>query len=235
MHASAKHFLALAFAATLAACANPRHADDVTGSVPDDYRLRHPVTVTSGHETMDLLPGGGPAGLTDRQVGDIQAFADKWRKAGRGPITIEVPTGGAADIASARSAKEIRRIFAVMGIPHRASVVTTYPAEGPGHLAPVRLEYPVLEAKVPHPCGQWPDDMGYSDPGSSNRNRTSWNFGCATQQNLAASVEDPEDFIRPRSEDPPSATRRADVLRKYGKGEATATSSAVSVEGTTGN
>jgi pilus assembly protein CpaD len=111
-----------------------------------------------------------------------------------------------------------------MGISGRAVSTQRYAADGPEHLAPVRLEFPVLEAKVPHECGQWPDDSGFSDPGASNRNQSQWNYGCAYQQNLAAQVEDPEDFIRPRSESPPSATRRSTVLEKYGKGEATPTS-----------
>lgn len=221
MRAPLKHIAALALTAGLAACAGSKQ--DITGSVPDDYRDRHPVVVTAGAETIDLLPGGGPGGLTDRQVGDIQSFGAKWREKGRGPITIEVPTGGAADRASAHAAREVRRIFSAMGIPQKATIVRTYPADGPGHLAPVRLEFPALQAKVQHACDQWPEDLGYGDPMSSNRNRSYWNFGCATQQNLAAQVEDPEDFIRPRAEDPPSATRRSDVIRKYSKGDATPT------------
>lgn len=230
MRPSLKHIAALAFASGLAACSSPRQ--DITGSVPDDHRDRHPVVVTAGSESIDLLPGGGPSGLTDRQVGDIQAFGAKWREKGRGPIAIEVPTGGAADRASAHASREIRRILGAMGIQKKAILVRSYPADGPDHLAPVRLEYSVLEAKVPHRCDQWPEDMGYGDPASSNRNASSWNFGCASQQNLAAMVDDPEDFIRPRAEDPPSATRRADVIKKYSKGEATPTSNTVNVGNT---
>jgi pilus assembly protein CpaD len=231
MRPSLKHVAAIALAAGLAACANPK-GGDITGSLPDDYRDRHPVVVTAGAETMDLLPGGGPGGLTDRQVGDVQSFAAKWREKGRGPITVEVPTGGASDRASGHAAKEIRRILAAMGIAKKSTFVRTYPADGPDHLAPVRLGYQALKAKVPHACDQWPEDLGYGDPTSSNRNQSYWNFGCATQQNTAAMVEDPEDFIRPRAEDPPSATRRNDVLTKYSKGQPTATSGEVAVEGT---
>jgi pilus assembly protein CpaD len=231
MRAPFKHIAALALVAGLAACASPEQRD-FTGSIPEDYRDRHPVVVTAGAEVIDLLPGGGPGGLTDRQVGDVQAFGGKWREKARGPITVEVPTGGASDRASAHAAREIRRIFLAMGVPEKAVVIRKYPADGPGHLAPVRLEFPVLEAKVPHACDQWPEDLGYGDPTSSNRNRSYWNFGCATQQNLAATVEDPEDFIRPRAEDAPNATRRSDVIRKYQKGEATPTANSVDVSST---
>lgn len=219
MRAPFKHIAALAFTAGLAACSTAKPI--ITGSIPDDYRDRHPIVVTTGPDSIDLLPGGGPGGLTDRQVGDVQAFGARWREKGRGPIIVEVPTGGAADGASAHASREIRRILGVMGIASKSVVTRKYAADGPDHLAPVRLQFSALQAKVPHECGQWPDDLGYGDPLSSNRNQSYWNFGCAQQQNLAAMVEDPEDFIRPRAEDPPSATRRADVLRKYSKGEST--------------
>lgn len=231
MRPSLKHLAALGLALGLAACANPK--GEITGSIPDDYRDRHPVIVTAGAETIDLLPGGGPGGLTDRQVGDVQSFAGIWREKGRGPITVEVPTGGAADRASSHAAKEIRRILGAMGISKKQVIVRSYPADGPDHLAPVRIGYQALQAKVPHRCDQWPQDLGFGDPTSSNRNASYWNFGCATQQNLAATVEDPEDFIRPRAEDPPSATRRNTVITKYAKGDATATASETSVSGMT--
>ena len=219
----AKAPLALAVVLSVAGCASRN--DDITASIPDDYRLQHPINVTRGLATIDLLPGGGPGGLTDRQVGDIQAFGADWKKRGRGRLSILVPVGAGAvtDGQSTRAAKEIRRIFTAMGIPAKSFATERYPADGPGHLAPVRLEFPILEARLPQECGQWPDDAGYSQPGKNNENRSMWNYGCSTQQNLAAQVEDPEDFIRPRSEDPASAARRATVLQKYRKGESTLT------------
>lgn len=210
-------------ALALGACSSPK--DDITGSLPDDYRLRHPINVTRGLANLDLLPGGGPGGLTDRQVGDIQFFGSDWQRRGRGPLTIQMPAGGdpVSSKQSAYAGKEIRRIFAAMGIPEKSVRTMTYPSNGPAHLAPVRLEFPVLEARLPHECGQWPDDVGYSPQSGGLENRQYWNFGCANQQNLAAQVEDPEDFIRPRAETAASATRRTDVIRKYGKGEPTVT------------
>lgn len=219
----ARSLLTLALLLSVAGCAGTQ--EDITGSLPDDYRVRHPINVTRGTATLDLLPGGGPGGLTDRQVGDIQEFARDWQKRGRGRIAVQVPQGGdpVTDRQSGYAAKEIRRVLAGMGIASRDVVTERYPADGPQHLAPVRLEYPVLQAKVPHECGQWPDDFGYTDPGASNLNRSQYNYGCAYQQNLAAQVEDPEDFIRPRSEDPAHATRRSTVIDKYGQGQATPT------------
>jgi pilus assembly protein CpaD len=215
--------LIAALALSLGGCATSD--PEITGSLPDDVQTRHPINVTRGLATMDLLPGGGPSGLTDRQVGDIYAFAIDWQKRGRGKLTIQVPRGAdrVTDTQSAHAAREIRRILTINGVPGAAVATVNYPADGPGHLAPVRMEFPILEARVPHPCGQWPGDIGYSDPEESNRNRQDWNFGCAYQQNLAAQVEDPEDFIRPRAESSAWAARRTTVIGKYGKGESTTT------------
>ncbi len=211
-------------ALALSACAAPRQGD-VTGSLPDNVASQHPIHVTRGMATLDLLPGGGPGGLTDRQVADLQEFGRDWRKRGRGQLVIQVPVGGdpVTDRQSAAGEREMRRALAAMGISGRAVRTERYPADGPGHLAPVRLEFPVLEARLPHECGQWPEDVAYGDPARNFENRSYRNFGCAYQQNFAAQIEDPEDLIRPRAETPASATRRSDVIRKFGKGEPTVT------------
>lgn len=217
--------LSLLAVLTLSAAGCASKNEDITASIPDDYRIRHPINVTRGLASIDLLPGGGPNGLTDRQVADIQSFGIDWQKRGRGKIAILVPKGAdpVTQKQSAYAAREIRRIFTINGIPSSAVSTLSYAAEGPSHLAPVRLEFPVLEAKLPHPCGQWPKDVAYGDPEESNRNRSDWNYGCAYQQNFAAQVEDPEDLIRPRAESSASATRRSTVIGKYGRGESTVT------------
>lgn len=215
--------LIAALALSLGGCAT--NDPEITGSLPDDVRVRHPINVTQGIATLDLIPGGGPGGLTDRQVGDIQSFAGEWRARGRGRLVVQIPTGSSRerDRQASNASREIHRILMAMGMPSNAVATARYPADGPGHLAPVRLEFPVLEARLPNPCGQWPGDVGYGDPEESNRNRQDWNFGCAYQQNLAAQVEDPEDFIRPRAESSAWARRRSTVIGKYGKGESTTT------------
>ena len=46
-------------------------------------------------------------------------------------------------------------------------------------------------------------------------NRNYYNFGCATQQNLAAMVANPLDLLYPRGMTPPDATRRVGVVGNY--------------------
>lgn len=211
----------LALALALAGCNGDRA--DITASLPDTVEARHPIQVIRGMANLDVLPGGGPGGLTDRQVADIRSFAAGWTANGRSQLVIEAPMGAgpAADAQANAAIGQIRRQILAVGVPARAIGQTRYPVNGPDHLAPVRLSYSVLEARVPHSCDVGAEDAGYSDPGAGFQNRQTWNFGCAQQQNIAAMVDDPEDFIRPRADDPAYASRRGTVLTKYRTGQPT--------------
>ena len=52
------------------------------------------------------------------------------------------------------------------------------------------------------PCGLWPDDLGPDNNPDHFENREYYNFGCATQRNLAAMVDQPADLVQPRAETP---------------------------------
>ena len=68
------------------------------------------------------------------------------------------------------------------------------------------------------PCGLWPQDLGPTYRPSTIENRPYWNFGCATQRNLAAMVDNPADLVQPRGETPAYAARRATVHRQVPQG-----------------
>jgi pilus assembly protein CpaD len=89
-------------------------------------------------------------------------------------------------------------------------------------LAVITVNYPQLAAQA-GPCGEWPDDLGPSADRKHFENIQYWNFGCATQRNLAAMVANPADLVQPRAEGPIHAARRSTVLDKYRKGESPAT------------
>ena len=92
-----------------------------------------------------------------------------------------------------------------------------------GRLPTIRLSYPKISA-VAGPCGLWPEDLGPSilDTGY-NENKHYYNFGCATQRNLAAMIDNPADLEQPRSETPAYTARRTTCFDKYRKGEPTTT------------
>ena len=66
-------------------------ARDTTGSIPQDYRERHPITVKEGKRTLTLLVGSGRGGLTPMQRAEVLAFARTWSRDATGGITIDRP------------------------------------------------------------------------------------------------------------------------------------------------
>ncbi|MNT91092.1 Pilus biogenesis CpaD protein [compost metagenome] len=65
---------------------------------------------------------------------------------------------------------------------------------------------------VTEPCGNWPADLVNS---ATIENRNWQNFGCASQNNLAAQLENPMDLVAPRKMAPIDATQRANVIAVY--------------------
>jgi len=201
------------------------HGDRIVADAyPQTYEQRHPIVLVEGAARLDLPVGGGRRGLTERQRDDIRAFAADWRKNGRGPVGMLVPAGGPSAGAADYAIPAIRTTLAAAGVPATAIISQRYPADAPG-VAPVKLGFVKLKAEVPHPCGLWPEDLGHGagDLYGETQNREYWNFGCATQQNLAAQVADPEDLARPRTETAIYAARRQTVMEKYKAGTDTTT------------
>lgn len=216
---------AVALAATVLAVAacNKTPQYDVTASIPSDYRERHPIRLTENDHTVHLLVGTGTGVLTAEQRAQVASMASSWRQEATGHLLIETPRGTANTRTAAYAAREAQSILRASGVPPRAIIAKSYDAE-PSALGPVRLGYLRIEAEA-GPCGLWPEDLGASLRPSLTRvhaniqNQTYYNFGCSTQQNLAAMVANPEDLVQPRASTPPYAARRQTVIEKYRKGE----------------
>lgn len=184
---------------------------------PTDYKLRHPIVLKEGVQTVEVLVGRSRGGLTARQQADVSSFALRWRAEAGSGVIIDVPQGGPTDRAAADATREIRSIFAAVGVPPNAIYVRHYHPSRTS-LASIKLNYSRLVAEA-GPCGEWPRDIGPSLKSGYIENQPYWNFGCATQRNLAAMVENPTDLVQPRGEDPPYAPRRSVALDRYRKGE----------------
>ena len=213
--------LVAGFAAALAGC-NTTTALDTTGSVPADYRARHPITVQEGKKTLVLFVGSGRSGLSATQRAEVLAFARQWRRDATGGVIIDRPVGSPNARAAGDSLKETLSILTQAGVPHNGIAVRPYhPSET--QLGTLRINYPLMTAEA-GPCGLWPDDLGPSMDPKHFENKQYYNFGCATQRNLASMVAEPADLVQPRSETPPYAGKRAVALDKWRKGQSPATS-----------
>jgi len=211
--------LVLSFALALGGCnTTPR---DTTGSIPDDYRDRHPIRIKEGQNSLTLLVGTGRGSLSPMQRAEVLAFAQNWKREATGGVTIDRPVGGANDRAALEALKEARSIIVQAGVPNHGIGIRPYNAHG-HKLATLRLNYPQVKAEA-GPCGLWPDDLGPSYDPKHYENKQYFNYGCATQQNLAAMVANPADLVQPRAETPAYTAKRSFGIDKWRKGESPAT------------
>jgi pilus assembly protein CpaD len=100
--------------------------------------------------------------------------------------------------------------------------VRPYRPSDPTKLATLKLNYPTTVAEA-GPCGLWPYDLGPTASREHNENIEYYNFGCASQRNLAAMIDNPADLEQPRAETPAYTARREIAFERYRKGMATTT------------
>ena len=209
-------------AVALGAC---KHVEEVppTAAAPEDYRLRHPIAITETDRSIVVFVGNSRGGLTASQRADVMALAQTWMRDGTGAISIDVPVGTPNARAATDSLREIQAVFAAAGLPPHAVNMRQYKPEDPRHMAAIRLNYPRIAATA-GPCGLWPEDIG---PGYKNKsyyeNKQYYNFGCASQRNLATMIDNPSDLVQPRPETPAYTVRRTAAFEKYRKGTPTTT------------
>lgn len=197
--------------------------NDVVASVPDDYRQRHPIAIQEADQSIVVFIGHGRGGLSASQRADVIGLAQAWRREATGAIVADVPVDTPNAAASADAFREIKSLLMAAGVPARGITVHHYRPDDPRLLAAIRLDYPRIAA-VAGPCGLWPEDLGPSiDDPRYSENKDYYNFGCATQRNLAAMIDNPADLVQPRPETPAYTARRSEGFEKYRKGTTTAT------------
>ena len=189
--------------------------------VPTDYRLRHPITISEADHSLEIFVGSNRGELSATQRAEVLAFAQTWKHEATGGVLVNLPRGTGNERAAAETVPAIRSILAASGVPPEGIVVRRYRPPG-RDFAAIRITYPKMTARA-GPCGMWPQDIGPSLNRSHFENQPPWNFGCATQRNLAAMVDNPADLVQPRGETPADTTRRTTVVGTYRQGTPTAT------------
>lgn len=170
------------------------------------------ITVTPHRD--QILLAGHPDGLSAAQAQALSDLVGRWRDGGRGVITIQSPSGGAAE--AYRSAAVVQQTLLGLGVGPDQIRLASYDASRQS-AAPIAVGYDGYEARGPE-CGRhW---SGFT---RSSANRPSAEFGCATTANVAAMIANPGDLVQPRAEDSADADRRLEVLGKYRQGQVTST------------
>jgi pilus assembly protein CpaD len=212
----------MGLAVVLGACT---HTGDVatTASVPEDYRLRHPIAVQEANQSVVIFVGRARGGLSADQRADVMGLAQTWQHEATGAITADLPVDTPNAAAAADALREVQSLLAAAGVPPRAIVVHRYHPNDPRQMAALRLNYPRISATA-GPCGLWPEDLGPSIHDKTYIDNVSWyNLGCSYQRNMAAMVDNPADLVQPRRETPAYTLRRAEAFEKYRKGNTTTT------------
>jgi pilus assembly protein CpaD len=222
------HFLRTAgaligLAVALSGCMHTAEEVATTASIPEDYRLRHPIAIEEATKSIVVFVGHGRGGLSAEQRADVIGLAQTWLHEATGAIDADVPVGTPNARMAADSMREIHALLAAAGVPPRGIVVRQYHPESPRFMAAIRLSYPRLSAEA-GPCGLWPEDIG---PSVKNKgyleNKQYYNFGCAYQRNMAAMIDNPSDLVQARAETPSYTMRRSEAFEKYRKGVSTTT------------
>ena len=185
--------------------------------VPTDYRLRHPISIREADRTLEDLRRLQPRrARLRRNAREVLAFAQTWRREATGGVLVDLPVGieqrARRGRVAARDSLDPGGERRAGGRRHRAQL-----SSSPRKLATVRVTYPKITAQA-GPCGVWPQDIGPSFNRDYFENQPYWNFGCASQRNLAAMVANPADLVQPRAETPIYTARQTTVVEKYRQG-----------------
>lgn len=196
----------------LGACASvPAPQTPPTASAAD----RHRITVATAASRLEVPVAAGASALGAEGRARVHAFAASYLRYGHGALVLSTPNGSGNAASAEAVGADARRVLIEAGVSYAAVAGASYDASGDTD-APVVLSFTRYEAHAPECAPLWQQDLGHQS------NNQAWeSFGCATQANLAALVEDPADLLYPRGEDPRDSGRRTTVMNAYREGEST--------------
>jgi pilus assembly protein CpaD len=205
-----------ATALALSACSHGAHPSMQEARFVN-YDQRHALQLQQGEASLPLLVGAHARGLTGGDRTALSGFLQSYAARGESGLRVRVPEGSQNAAAAMHALAEIHDVVADAGVNPGHVGVERYHVGNPSAHAPIMVVYDRLEA-VTNRCGTWGDT--FNPPFVQN---DYYNFGCATQANFGAMLDDPRDLVRPRGRGYPEAGRRATVLSQYRQGLPTQT------------
>jgi pilus assembly protein CpaD len=193
-------------AVLMAGCAKRDHIQ--VGSIPDDYRTRHPIIIAENQKSLMVPVGNAARELSFAEKEVISGFIANYGTQGSGAIHISVPAGAGHAGAAGHAANQVMALAHAQGHGGR-TLIDQYQASPDHPSPPVVVSYGALTASA-GPCGKWP-----ADALATEDNKQYHNFGCAYQNNLAAQVANPMDLLHPRRTGPIDAADRDTVIGDY--------------------
>ncbi|MBI1391615.1 MAG: hypothetical protein GC152_02630 [Alphaproteobacteria bacterium] len=182
---------------------------------------QHPISVDSQTVTLTLSPSAGGQ-LSQVDHARIRAFAAAYQDKGHGPIALTSPVGVDDRAVDAFAAKVEKSLYEA-GLPAGSTQRSGY-ARSAGAQDSYILSYTHYIA-TPSACGVW-EGIRERD----YKNLRSPNFGCATQNNLAAMIVDPRELYVPADMTEPDSAIRIRGVRAFRAGEDTSSEKSADIE-----
>ena len=194
--------LALLAALALSGCTSKFYDYRMQGFSPEMPSDVYPIDVVKGAVKLKLPARAGH--LTAQEEDAVRRLAIQ-AVSHPSPVVVSRPAGS---LTAEVTAAKVTRLLTDAGIePDRIRHVTH--AGGGPLVVSYRRKFAVTKE-----CGDWSKPVT-----ETAKNRPPANFGCAQQNNIAAMVDNPEDFERPRVMTPPDADNRVNAVVKYRKRE----------------
>lgn len=172
---------------------------------------RHEPTAAAAIQRIEIPVAPGQTELAGGERARLHAFANDYLRYGHGALVLETPSGGANAEAASVLAADTRRALAEAGVSYAAIAGSTREAGADG--APILVSFNRYEARAPECAPLYEQDLSHQS------NNQPWaSFGCATNYNLAALVEDPADLDHPREAEARDSGRRDTVMEAYREG-----------------
>lgn len=175
---------------------------------------RYEPTAQAAIQRLEIPVQNGQMELSGADNARLAAFANDYLRYGHGPLVLETPSGGANSESASVLAANARRTLGNAGVSYAAIAGSTRDAAGEN--MPILVSFDRFEAQAPECAPLWEQDLAHQS------NNQPWeSFGCATNFNLAAMVEDPADLNHPRDMAARDSERRDTVMDAYRAGDQT--------------
>ncbi len=173
-----------------------------------DYNERHPIKVEKRTALLILDPGTG-GHVQNMDLPAISEFAGDFGKKAAGAITIRIGASTASDPIARAFATDIMQVLYSRGVPNAAVQLSYTTDSQSAKYGRAVMEFPIYVA-LANECGTWKDR-----PEFTPLNESTYNFGCATQRNIAAMVVNPRDLEDAAPSSGRLGARADDIVGKY--------------------
>lgn len=173
-----------------------------------DYNLKHPVKVETRTALLILEPApGGKVNVANLPA--IDEFASDFGKKAAGLINVQIGATSPSDPLAQSFATDVTAVLTSRGVPPQAIQLTFATDPNSAKYGRAIMQFPIYVALADE-CGTWKDRPEFTPV-----NENTYNFGCATQRNIAAMVVNPRDLVDAEASTGRLAARSDNVVGKY--------------------